>query len=67
MTKKIEAIVRPEKVNDVKRALLLDEALQKFADDSKTLSREAFAQSYARFLTDVSGNLQTTGAIDHGE
>jgi len=53
--------------NDVKRALQLREALQKFAAENRSLSHEAFAESYARFLTEVSGNLQTTGAIDHGE
>ncbi len=53
--------------NDVKRALHLHGALRTFADETKDLSRDAFAERYARFLTSVAGDLQTTGPIDHGK
>ena len=53
--------------NDIKRALQLHEALASFADETRELSRDAFAERYARFLTSASGNLQTTGPVNHGK
>ena len=53
--------------NDVKRALQLDTALRDFADKTSDLAGDDFANSYARFLAEMGGNLQTTGPIDHGE
>ena len=53
--------------NDVKRALHLRAALREFAEDTKALSPDAFAPRYARFLTKVAGDLQTTGLVVHEE
>lgn len=53
--------------NDVKRALLLHEALREFAGRAQGLPDDEFAASWAHFLTGVAGNLQTTGPVDHAE
>jgi hypothetical protein len=53
--------------NDVKHALRLHAELQRFAAASKGLDDATFARQYARFLTTVAGDLQTTGSVDHAE